>query len=368
MNESNSENKERTPKKITGTPKKASLKRKSSANKIERTLVHFEHKLSYADGISGSQVEIYECLICNKRLNGTKQHNLTSHIQKCHRDVYIETVDENTKDSYDVKRLKLLQNCVEITTVNGRPFSYLQDSGFQKAIENKLTKLKANKCTLNLSDRNLTVVKDHLHETAVKVRDILSNELHERILSLMTDIGTRNGASFLGISVRYMHNGEIITRSLGIIELTKCHTATYLRQAIEDCLKRFNISMKQIIAITVDNGSNMVKLLNDVNTDVVNASDEECKEKSDNQIDVISGQNVTASETNDDRDHDCSSIYLDMDIEDEISKEEEEEDHRLEIAQMMKEMEELDYQKTMQEALSYFQLNQNHLLHITGIR
>lgn len=74
------------------------------------------------------------------------------------------------KGDISAKRLKLLQSLVEMVTVNGRPFKCIVDSGFFSIIQNKLDKLKAAGCGLNLSNENLPEVKEHLSEMAVRVR------------------------------------------------------------------------------------------------------------------------------------------------------------------------------------------------------
>lgn len=49
-----------------------------------------------------------------------------------HKQVYKDEIDPDysNEHSASLKRMKLMQNLVEIVTVNGRPFSYLLDSGF----------------------------------------------------------------------------------------------------------------------------------------------------------------------------------------------------------------------------------------------
>ena len=90
-----------------------------------------------------------KCIIgdCNEQVAG-RGWNLERHLQRKHKDVFVsvqEKKQENNKalDERDDGKKKpvkveidssiILNSCIEIVTVNGRPFSYFDDSGFQKA-------------------------------------------------------------------------------------------------------------------------------------------------------------------------------------------------------------------------------------------
>lgn len=83
--------------------------------------------------------------------------------------------------------MKLLISLVEMVSINGRAFQSLLDSGFLSIIQNKLNKFKAAGCSLNLSDSNLTDVKNILHEMADKIKDKIKQEVRGRPLSLLIE-------------------------------------------------------------------------------------------------------------------------------------------------------------------------------------
>lgn len=139
--------------------------------------------------------------------------------------------------------------------------------------------LKVNNCAPNLKDEHLIEVKSQIPTIADKIRRKMCVEFQHRMLSLMTDIGSRNDTSFLGVSVQYLENGKHITRSLGIMEIKKEKTAENIKIFIADSLKRYSIDMAQISAITTDNGSNMTKMVKDVNADIVNSTETECNDE-----------------------------------------------------------------------------------------
>ncbi|CAK9291319.1 unnamed protein product, partial [Gordionus sp. m RMFG-2023] len=52
---------------------------------------------------------------------------------------------------------------------------------------------------------------------------------------------------------------KIEIRTLGMLEIVKAHTASNLKEEIENLSKKYNICLTQIYSITVDNGANMIK-------------------------------------------------------------------------------------------------------------
>lgn len=124
-----------------------------------------------------------------------------------HNEIFEKIIDQ--KESPAIKRLKLLQNCTEIVSVNGRPFEYLHDSGFQKIIQQQLAELKIAGHALNLSDHGLSEVKGNLKQTAQKMREIISEEVKGRSLSLLVDAVTKRNRSILGFSIQYAINGQL---------------------------------------------------------------------------------------------------------------------------------------------------------------
>lgn len=208
-------------------------------------------------------IDMYECILCKLKLNGTKKSNLTSHLKVHHNGTYVKMMNKD-KDSFAVRRLKLLQHFTEIVAVNGRTFTHLLDSGFKKIIEPKLRKLHEAGYGLNMTNHNLPEVKKHLQQTAEKIREKIKLEVKGRLLSLMVDIVTKNNRSVLGVSLQYVFDAKLRIRSIGMVDLNKSHTAIYLKDVIINLLKRYDIDLKQIITITTDNGANVQKMVRDI--------------------------------------------------------------------------------------------------------
>lgn len=238
----------------------------------KRKCNHTEKARSHFDLISNeSGKKLYKCKECTKCINGTKGSNLTSHL-KVHSIVYDELF--RTNDSIEYKRHKFLLSCVELVTVNGRAFRCLNDSAIRSMNEDLLREFMIAGREIDLNNPHLYEIKQLLRSIANKVRQKISAEAKNRTLALMMDIGTKCRRSFLGISIQFSHLGKITVRSIGTIELKQSHTGIYLADVIVGRLKEFDISVLQVLSVTTDNGSNVLKMVRDMDTYVQNATGE----------------------------------------------------------------------------------------------
>lgn len=200
--------------------------------------------------------EKYNCKWCEKSVSGKKKSNLTQHLRTVHN----EKFEASLKKAVDPKvlarkQMTLLQHFTEIVTINGRPFSYLTDSGFLKIVQNDLNELKGTEFEINISD--LHQVKESIENTATKVKSQIKQETAGRLVSLMMDGGTRNDQSFLSIEARFVSNGNIIERCLGMKKLEEKHTAKYLAEVALKCVNACGIEDCQICTVTTDNARNI---------------------------------------------------------------------------------------------------------------
>lgn len=212
-----------------------------------------------------SQIEngkhIYECKHCHRNVNGTKPSNLSSHLQS-HPEIYMKLCQSTCSIEY--KRARLLLNCVELVTVNGRPFKCLNDSAIQNMNEEVLSELKSNGRELNLHDPHLTEIKAELSKAAEQIVQKIANEVKDRALSLLVDIVTKRDRSIFGVSVQYTIDSVKKVRCIGMINLEESHTGLYLADLIVQRLLLFGVNVKQVITMTTDNGSNVLKMVRDL--------------------------------------------------------------------------------------------------------
>lgn len=211
---------------------------------------------------------LYTCKLCNRSIKGKQKSHLPVHIKTCHIEVYNTKVKLPEKNSLIVvreKRLVLLQNCVRKVTIDHEPFSAILKSSFQNIIANKLKKIALANVSLNLRDKNLTVVKDHIHKTATKIRMKIRTELIGRLFSLYVDGASRKNRSVLGIGAQYIINGKLKIRMLGLKELTESHTSGYLGAVVRECIEDYDCENSQMISCTTDNAANVSKMVRDMN-------------------------------------------------------------------------------------------------------
>lgn len=208
-----------------------------------------------------------KCLLCGehtKPVNGTKASNLASHLKSVHPNIFAERIADKIKEPLPVKRLRLLQNAVEIVGVNGRPFSSLCDSGYQAGIKNKLDKLRNAGIGISFSNENMPEVKQHLKTMAGEVRNEIRRELDGRFVCIMVDLCSKNHRkSIMGISAQFIKDSKVTIRSLGMLLMKRSHTSEYLCEVLRNCLADFGIEKWQVLCITTDNGANVVKMVID---------------------------------------------------------------------------------------------------------
>lgn len=85
----------------------------------------------------------------------------------------------------------LLKSCIEMCTVNGRPFSIVEDSGFQKIIE-PICK------TLGNFSINRKIIKNEILNKRKEIVSKISTEMQGKLVSIKVDGLTHLNRAFLG--------------------------------------------------------------------------------------------------------------------------------------------------------------------------
>lgn len=204
----------------------------------------------------------YRCVLCEnnrKLINGTKISNLASHLQNKHPDTFCEIVGEI--ESVQVKRIKLIQNCVSIVALGGRPFKSLMDYGFQQIIGSQLREFEMAGYRLDLNHCAQSDVHKYLDYAADLIRKEISNLVKNRAISIQIDIGSRLGRSVFGIDAQYIEKSKICIHNIGMVVLNKSHTAENMLQSYRECLKRYDIDKRQVVSISADNAKNGQKMI-----------------------------------------------------------------------------------------------------------
>lgn len=250
----------------TLTPKKAKCqKRKPNTPKTPKKETKANKALNFfnepifcmENGVNNSY---YNCKLCKKKLCGNNMINLASHLFYKHEQVYEENIGP-IDDAIEVKRLKLLQNCVSIVGLGGRPFASLCDYGFQQIINDQLEQFSKAGIPLDLKHITQPAVHTHLKESADQVRDAIKVAVNRQPLSVQLDIATRLGRSILSIDVQYIANKKHNIVNIGMIELKESHTGEHLSKLYRNCLERYAIIKQQVMSISGDNGKNVQKFI-----------------------------------------------------------------------------------------------------------
>lgn len=64
---------------------------------------------------------------------------------------------------------------------------------------------------------------------------------------------------FLGVNVQFVKNRKLIIRSLGMITMKERQTSENIKSEVKNILSKFDTTLDQVFAVTVVNGSNMIK-------------------------------------------------------------------------------------------------------------
>lgn len=211
----------------------------------------------------------YKCLMneyCVKSINGKKKSNLVAHA-RTHKDFFRAKyeVGEKKVENMARTRLEFIQHCTELVTVNSEPFSLLNKSGFLKMNKNKLQRLNIAKCDSGLAAPACTAVKEHIKYLSAGIMDEIRKEVAGKFVSLMVDGASKYSRSILGIYVQFMVDFRIVTRAIGMVNLTSSHTGKYLASVVRDRMELLGIKTTQLIAITTDNASNMSSMIEIMN-------------------------------------------------------------------------------------------------------
>lgn len=268
-----------------------------------------------------SSTKFVHCTVvdCKKTFKNWKSFNLKRHLRSQHASIYAKLypreIDEIQR--LQIMALELKFAAIELVTINGQPFSLLGASAMKNFYKSQQEELKQKRYHVSLDRR--TIAAD-VNEVSKQIIDILKKEMQNRDICLMMDTCTKGSLSVLSINARFINDDdEIVTRSLGVFELTNRHTAVFMAKTIADYLQNtFGVSMKQVKSVVTDNAANMVltrKLLNKLalgesiekyvglSEDEFDLCDEDCTEESEDDGPSAEDQLEIANIINDDENY-----------------------------------------------------------------
>lgn len=213
---------------------------------------------------------------CGHICPGRHANNLTKHISRNHKDVREEIELEisnyhNRRKKYRVSQCKsdfvtvkinkkeFKDGALELTTSNGRPYSIFRDSGMVKMIGPILAGIID-------SGENISIERQALQRNGnVKCSNIkkqIKEEMAGKMFSICIDLGTTvDGRSVLGINTQYYSGLKLVQRCLAMKVNRKSSTAIRIAVMIWIVLKEYDLKIEHLIAVTSDNGANVLKCI-----------------------------------------------------------------------------------------------------------
>ena len=138
---------------------------------------------------------------------------------------------------------------------NGASFNIFSGAGIEI-----LTRDLAKKFGIKISRENM---RQEIQTLAEKKRSDLRSDLNGKLIFLKVDGASRHRRSFLGVNTQFFSSGKILIKTLAVIDIHARHKAEDIQNALENVLDKFGIRKEQILGISTDNGSNMIKMVND---------------------------------------------------------------------------------------------------------
>lgn len=254
---------------------------------------------------------------CSAQIKGNHAANLQRHLQRYHYEIYRKVVADFSlastgAEASSAKRPRssgqqkltarlpagtarvsisdqiIVSACVELCTVNGRPFALMEDSGFRKILDPLLNGL-STKTVINTEN-----IRTRVALLADEMREEIRQQVKGRLISLKVDCVTCMDRSMLGVNLQFVSDGKIVLRTLAIKELKEGHTASYLQSILLEVLAAYNVELCQVYSITTDNGTNLVKSVKSL------MEDQQQQSGSDDEGEVTGDQNAELQLTSDD--------------------------------------------------------------------
>src|SRR5436190_440196 len=132
------------------------------------------------------------------------------------------------------------------------PFSTVEKEGFSSLMKT-LAPLYKIPCRKTITKR--------LEEKYEVLSELIKNQLSTKYVSLTTDIWTEplNTVSYLDLTVHFLMEDDHKSVTIGDTELSKRHTAEYLKNWLLELTSKWNIQPENIAVIVSDNAANIKK-------------------------------------------------------------------------------------------------------------
>lgn len=112
----------------------------------------------------------------------------------------------------------LKEALTEIVTVNGRNFSYLEDSGLRKILDPIIEELNKTTPTEDEAGRciNRHNIKELVKKAAEDLRALIRKEVAGKYVCLKVDTATRLDRHILGVNIQFTVDWKLVIRNLAM--------------------------------------------------------------------------------------------------------------------------------------------------------
>lgn len=143
-----------------------------------------------------------------------------------------------------------LEGCIKLVTVHNLPLRCFDWAGLRMLMDPI-----SESIGFNINGHNITT---HLRAASTGIVDRLKKELAGRTVSVKVDVASRNGRHVLSVCVQYEFSHEVVTRTLGLIEVRENQSSSYIKSKILEVLLSYDLVIDQIFTVVLDNGPNMI--------------------------------------------------------------------------------------------------------------
>lgn len=186
-----------------------------------------------------------------------KAIKLESHISQVHPKVY-STLFPNEisqKKEAEIGAFNIIQDAIELVTVNGYPFSMLNASGMKGFVKARLQNIAQEQY---IPPINRNEIAKYVANESDLVKKRITEELKGKTVSIMFDVCTKATLSMLGVHALFMIDSDVVCQSLGTIQIQERHTSVNLANLVFDILTDYNVTLPKVFSITTDTAYNAV--------------------------------------------------------------------------------------------------------------
>jgi hypothetical protein len=254
----------------TSTPTSSSISTLTSTTTVRRPQ-HFIRQ--YLKKLENDSVE---CIFCKTRFGKTTGiSSIKRYFERYHKKVYQQqyqtTLDFPISNPYkkdDLKLKKINNKLIKWVIFDQQPFDVVEDKCFIDLVAELDSRYKLP-CRQTISSWIESIFK----KQKIDIKKKFSDFSHK--VSLTTDAwtSTTTNQGYLGVTAHWIDDSWRMKKILlDFIPLNENHTGVYLANKILDTLEEFSLG-KKVLAMTTDNGANMVNLAEHLNSYLIQKYD-----------------------------------------------------------------------------------------------